>query len=413
MALITKPDMEFIWASGGAIVEPSDVKKQTGWTPEVPPHQWENWIQNRQDKYLAHINQRGIPEWDGNAEYEAAGLSYVQGSNGVVYKSVAASGPATTTQDPTTDVTDTYWVVAFASTIQATEAIQGIVELATTAEAQAGTDDVRVMTALKVKQAIEQFSSSGVVGEIKPVASLTAPDKHLKCNGAAYSRATYPELFQKLVTDAGFVAHAFTVTIASPATFTKTAHGFAGGERLRLSTTDALPTGLNTSTDYFVEAIDASTFHLLTAVIGGTRINTTGTQSGTHSYLQSWFGLGDGSTTFNVPDERANVLRGLDEGRGFDTGRTLGSQQRGTISAGDIPSGGQGISSIAPFSSSRFTANQYGLDLGTDADWSTFIDQMALGTSGATVSTPSSSTWLLGRMRMQNGAYPFYIRYEA
>ena len=53
MALITKPDMEFIWASGGAIVEPSDVKKQTGWTPEVPPHQWENWIQNRQDNYLA------------------------------------------------------------------------------------------------------------------------------------------------------------------------------------------------------------------------------------------------------------------------------------------------------------------------------------------------------------------------
>lgn len=115
MALITKPDMEFIWASGGAIVEPSDVKKQTGWTPEVPPHQWENWVQNRQDKYLAHINQRGIPEWDGNTEYEAAGLSYVQGSNGTVYKSVAASGPATTVQDPTTDVTDTYWTVAFAA----------------------------------------------------------------------------------------------------------------------------------------------------------------------------------------------------------------------------------------------------------------------------------------------------------
>lgn len=114
MALITKPDMEFIWASGGAIVEPSDVKKQTGWTPEVPPHQWENWIQNRQDNYLAHINQRGIPEWDGNTEYEAGGLSYVQGTNGVVYKSVAASGPATTVQDPTTDISDTYWAVAFA-----------------------------------------------------------------------------------------------------------------------------------------------------------------------------------------------------------------------------------------------------------------------------------------------------------
>lgn len=113
MALITKPDMEFIWASGGAIVEPSDVKKQTGWTPEVPPHQWENWLQNRQDQMLAHINQRGIPAWDGITEYEAGGLSYVQGSNGTLYKSVAASGPATTVQDPTSDVADTYWAVAF------------------------------------------------------------------------------------------------------------------------------------------------------------------------------------------------------------------------------------------------------------------------------------------------------------
>lgn len=160
MALITKPDMEFIWASGGAVVKPSDVKIQTGWTPEVPPHQWENWIQKRQDEYLAHINQRGTPEWDGNSEYEAAGLSYVQGSNGVVYKSVAASGPSTTVQDPTTDVSDTYWTVAFASTTQATETVRGIVELATTAEAETGTDDERAMTPLKVKQAIEQFASS-------------------------------------------------------------------------------------------------------------------------------------------------------------------------------------------------------------------------------------------------------------
>ena len=160
MTLITKPDMEFIWASGGAIVEPSDVKKQTGWTPEVPPHQWENWIQNRQDNYLAHINQRGTPEWDSNTEYEAAGLSYVQGSNGVVYKSVAASGPASTTQDPTTDVTGIYWTIAFAPNTLATETVAGIAELSTQAEAETGTNDTTVMTPLKVKQAIDQFAGS-------------------------------------------------------------------------------------------------------------------------------------------------------------------------------------------------------------------------------------------------------------
>lgn len=114
MASISKPDYSYIWASGGAVVEPSNTKKQTGWGPEVPPFQWENWIQNRQDQMLAHINQRGIPEWDGQTEYEAGGLSYVQGSDGKIYKSVLASGPSTTTQDPTTD-DGTYWEEAFIS----------------------------------------------------------------------------------------------------------------------------------------------------------------------------------------------------------------------------------------------------------------------------------------------------------
>lgn len=114
MALLTKPNMQQVWASGGDIVEPSDLKKQQGWTVEVPPHQFENWIQNRQDEYLAHINQRGIPAWDGLTDYEAGGLSYVQGSDGKIYKSVVASGPTTSVQDPTTDVSDTCWTVAFA-----------------------------------------------------------------------------------------------------------------------------------------------------------------------------------------------------------------------------------------------------------------------------------------------------------
>lgn len=39
------------------------------------------------------------------------------------------------------------------------------------------------------------------------------------------------------------------------------------------------------------------------------------------------YGAGDGSTTFNVPDLRAQFLRGLDDGRGVDTGRVLGSLQ--------------------------------------------------------------------------------------
>ena len=39
------------------------------------------------------------------------------------------------------------------------------------------------------------------------------------------------------------------------------------------------------------------------------------------------FGAGDGSTTFNLPDLRAEFIRGADDGRGIDSGRTLGSLQ--------------------------------------------------------------------------------------
>ena len=39
------------------------------------------------------------------------------------------------------------------------------------------------------------------------------------------------------------------------------------------------------------------------------------------------FGVGDGTTTFGIPDTRGEFLRGWDNGRGVDSGRTLASAQ--------------------------------------------------------------------------------------
>jgi microcystin-dependent protein len=39
------------------------------------------------------------------------------------------------------------------------------------------------------------------------------------------------------------------------------------------------------------------------------------------------FGVGDGSTTFNLPDARGEFIRGWDDGRGVDSGRVFGSWQ--------------------------------------------------------------------------------------
>ncbi|PWE46183.1 phage tail protein [Pseudomonas prosekii] len=43
--------------------------------------------------------------------------------------------------------------------------------------------------------------------------------------------------------------------------------------------------------------------------------------------LDTYYGAGDGATTFNLPDLRGRFIRALDEGAGLDPGRTLGSRQ--------------------------------------------------------------------------------------
>lgn len=107
MAKINKPNYQVLWASSGAITAPDDTKKQTGWVVEKPPHQYDNWLENRQDTAIAHILQHGVPEWDNVTEYRA-NASYINRS-GIVYKCKQTH----TNQDPSLDVTNVYWDRAF------------------------------------------------------------------------------------------------------------------------------------------------------------------------------------------------------------------------------------------------------------------------------------------------------------
>lgn len=152
-----KPELEHIWAEGGAVVEPSDTKKQLGWVAEVPPHQYENWVQRRQDQFIFHVNERGIPEWDGQTNYLGGGRSLVQGSNGVVYKSVAASGPSGTAQNPITDTANTYWERAYPDNNDSrlSDTREWTAATVSQAEAEAGIATTRrAWTAQRVRQAI-------------------------------------------------------------------------------------------------------------------------------------------------------------------------------------------------------------------------------------------------------------------
>ena len=51
------------------------------------------------------------------------------------------------------------------------------------------------------------------------------------------------------------------------------------------------------------------------------------TYSDLFAAISTTYGSGNGSTTFNLPDLRGEFVRGLDDGRGVDTDRALGSAQ--------------------------------------------------------------------------------------
>ena len=176
-------------------------------------------------------------------------------------------------------------------------------------------------------------------GAILPYAAISPPTGYLLCDGSAISRSTYSTLYSTIVPNRGTAA----ITIASPAVVTLSAHGFQTGDIIYLTTTGALPTGLAQNTLYYVINVTSSTFRLATSAANataGTAINTSGTQSGTHTLFHCPYGLGNGSTTFNVPDMRSRVGVGLGQASGL-TNRTLGGTvgtETETLTSSQIPS---------------------------------------------------------------------------
>jgi hypothetical protein len=109
MGYVTKPTtLMKMWATSGVKEQPNDSKIQQGWVVELPPYQFDNWLENRQDTFIAHVNQVGIPAWDAVTDYQG-GKSYVQGSDGIVYKALVTN----TNVDPTNPLNSSTWVRAF------------------------------------------------------------------------------------------------------------------------------------------------------------------------------------------------------------------------------------------------------------------------------------------------------------
>lgn len=128
-----------------------------------------------------------------------------------------------------------------------------------------------------------------------------------------------------------------TVTIATPGVVSYTSHGLNTGDKFYFTTTGALPTGLTASTTYFVIGVDANSFRLATTLANahaGTAINTTGSQSGTHTGFA-------GGLRFLSEDAR---IPGKTSGNN-DTAGYVGEMSRSTVTSA---------------TASGVTANQFG-----------------------------------------------------
>lgn len=81
------------------------------------------------------------------------------------------------------------------------------------------------------------------------------------------------------------------------------------------------------------------------------------------------FGAGDGSTTFNLPDLRGEFIRGLDDGRGVDGGRLLGTKQKGSLVAFDPTVAASAVGGLHTTGTDASIRGDLGLDTPEGADY--------------------------------------------
>lgn len=125
--------------------------------------------------------------------------------------------------------------------------------------------------------------------------------------------------------------------LASPAlTGTPTAPtATSGTNTTQIATTAFVTTAINAI--QLTPAGAVSAFAMNSAPTGWIKANGAAVSRTTYSTLFSaigtTFGVGDGSTTFNLPDLRGEFVRGWDDARGVDSGRSFGTAQTDLVKA--------------------------------------------------------------------------------
>jgi microcystin-dependent protein len=210
--------------------------------------------------------------------------------------------------------------------------------------------------ALTLGQATSLLSQPG---KVELFATMSPPSGYLAANGAAVSRTTFATLFNAITAQPTGTVTSGSNSISSVASPQAMWVGMP-------ISGPGIPAGAT------ITAVGASTITL--------SANATATTVGATIAICP-FGVGDGSTTFNVTEMRGRVPRGWDNGANVDTGRVFGSYQ-----ADAYPSHNHSL----PGAGSFFTTAASGGSI-TLANWSAGNT----GSSGSGSETRVKSTALL------------------
>lgn len=177
----------------------------------------------------------------------------------------------------------------------------------------------------------------GMTGTVLPFAGVNAPAGWMLCDGTAVSRTTYAALFA-------------AITLTSSGTRTSGNNTITGVPN---AITSAVEVGMPLSGDGIPAGATVSSKTATTIVM-----SANATASSSANFVIAPFGVGDGSTTFNLPDLRGEFIRGADRGRGVDSGRAQGSAQLptnifghvGEIGPGQLEIGGENMDTYTGYS---------------------------------------------------------------
>ena len=322
--MTTKPDLSRIWAetAGASNIEDPEVtvpgKFTAGWRAEIPPFENFNFLQQLFTTGLLYLAENGIPEWSNDIDFAKDNCQ--KGSDGNIYRATTANGPASTIVNPVGDLTEV-WVLAFnTGVLKASESATNVF----TAKLPTGLTDGLIF---------QLFFAAANTG------ACTLNTVDIKLPGGVNDPAANDILTDepnKLIYRTLPSAH-FELRLNNRALPVGTVTPKAGS---------TVPTG---SLECDGTAISRTIYADLFSDIGTT------------------YGVGDGSTTFNIPDLRGEFIRGWDNGKGTDSGRAIASSQADDFESHrhSTPSGGGDGAGFASSSGVMARSNHTNNSMGT------------------------------------------------